>query len=159
MGPRTWISLHFLLIRSLTGHVYTGNLGRCASGSDAHGRRPTSPVPYTALWAGLDVIHPSFLPFFRPSFIPSVLPSFRPSFLSSFLLSILRLPWQLQLQDDSSAGMGSRWVQNESLPALYRLYGLTGDPKYLKMIQGTLEWIRNFQTDHEFGEQYWVGPP
>eukprot|EP00884_Botryococcus_braunii_P017485 jgi/Botrbrau1/441/Bobra.110_2s0090.1 len=38
---------------------------------------------------------------------------------------------------------------------LYRMYLLTNDPKYLTMIERTLRWIYEFQTDHEFGEQYW----
>eukprot|EP00884_Botryococcus_braunii_P017496 jgi/Botrbrau1/442/Bobra.110_2s0091.2 len=47
------------------------------------------------------------------------------------------------------------WVQNESLPTTYRLYSLTGDNRYLLMVRSTLKWIRDHQTDHEYGEQYW----
>jgi hypothetical protein len=55
-----------------------------------------------------------------------------------------------------SYAMYCRWVQNESLPTLYRMYSLTGDNRYLLMIHATLNWIRKYQTDHTFGEQYWV---
>ncbi|GIL72017.1 hypothetical protein Vretifemale_2435, partial [Volvox reticuliferus] len=60
------------------------------------------------------------------------------------------------------------WVQAEALPALWQLYvsasrssgpygGDGGDAAaYLGYLQDTLQWIRNCQSDSQYGEWYWI---
>jgi mannose/cellobiose epimerase-like protein (N-acyl-D-glucosamine 2-epimerase family) len=47
------------------------------------------------------------------------------------------------------------WIQAEALPALYRLYVLTGDAVHLARLERTLEFIEVHQRDRRHGGWYW----
>jgi mannobiose 2-epimerase len=47
------------------------------------------------------------------------------------------------------------WVQAEALPALYRLYALTGDPLHLARLERTLDFIEVHQRDRRHGGWFW----
>lgn len=47
------------------------------------------------------------------------------------------------------------WIQAEALPALYRLYVLTGDSLHLGRLERTLEFIEVHQRDRRYGGWFW----
>jgi mannobiose 2-epimerase len=47
------------------------------------------------------------------------------------------------------------WIQAEALPALYRLYVLTGDGLYLSRLERTLDFIEVHQRDRRYGGWFW----
>lgn len=47
------------------------------------------------------------------------------------------------------------WIQAEALPALYRLYVLTGDGLYLGRLESTLDFIEVHQRDRRYGGWFW----
>jgi mannobiose 2-epimerase len=47
------------------------------------------------------------------------------------------------------------WIQAEALPALYQLYALTNDSRYIDRLEKTLDFIERYQADSEFGGWYW----
>jgi len=47
------------------------------------------------------------------------------------------------------------WIQAEALPALFRLYELTGDSAHLGRLERTLDFIEQHQRDREHGGWFW----
>lgn len=47
------------------------------------------------------------------------------------------------------------WIQAEALPALYQLFLLSKQSKYLDYLEGTLAFIETHQADRKFGGWYW----
>jgi mannobiose 2-epimerase len=47
------------------------------------------------------------------------------------------------------------WIQAEALPALYRLYVLTGDALHLGRLERTLDFIESYQRDRRYGGWFW----
>jgi mannobiose 2-epimerase len=47
------------------------------------------------------------------------------------------------------------WIQAEALPALYQLFLLSKDHKYIDYLEDTLEFIEDNQADREFGGWFW----